>query len=109
MMSDKRKLLIDARAEALFVSTVPTGAKPATSQLAAEISRAIRYHHGSRGCAAEMAYAYGEDPVRAAIRMRWARETVLGVYATNNVPATPAQRRPGSAGRERILSLAPAR
>jgi hypothetical protein len=36
----------------------------------------VRVHGGSRGCAGEVAAAYGDYPEIAAARMRWARTLV---------------------------------
>ena len=73
--------LTAARAEALFVSDVSAYARPTPEQVSDAIRRAVRMHGGTRGCAAEMAAAYGEHPETAAPRMRWAILLVASVYA----------------------------
>jgi hypothetical protein len=40
---------------------------------------AVDQYHGIRGCAAEMAAAYGNDPDSAVARMRWARGVVASL------------------------------
>ncbi|MEU4689835.1 hypothetical protein [Actinoplanes sp. NPDC023714] len=66
--------MIDAaRAEALFASILPTGSLPGAAETTTAIRSAVRRYGGVRGCAAEMAHAYGEHPETAARRMRWAR------------------------------------
>jgi hypothetical protein len=41
---------------------------------------AVRVYGGTRGCAGEMAAAYGEHPETAATRMRWARHAIHASY-----------------------------
>jgi hypothetical protein len=60
------------RAEALFVSALPTGAPVGLSELDRAIAEAMLARGGAAGCAAEMANAYGDNPRYAAERMRWA-------------------------------------
>ncbi|HWH01456.1 MAG TPA: hypothetical protein VNV66_19575 [Pilimelia sp.] len=81
------ELLLAARAEALFTSGIPTGAAPDPAEVTEAISTAVRRHSGTRGCAAAVAYAYGERPETAAPRMRWARCTVLACYPGRRRPA----------------------
>jgi hypothetical protein len=69
-----------ARAEALFVSYLSASA-PLSKQGAADaITLAVRLHGGVRGCAAEVASAYGDHPETAAPRMRWARIAVESLF-----------------------------
>jgi hypothetical protein len=77
-----------ARAEALFVSDLSTASQPTRAQADAVIRRAVRCYGGTRGCAGEVAAAYGQYPEAAAARMRWA----LG--ATRRAYPSPAGRRP---------------
>src|SRR4051794_2122381 len=79
-------LLTAARAEALFTSHLPTGYSPSRGQATAVISAAVRAHGGTRGCAAEVAGAYGERPETAAPRMRWARAVVI--YLWRSMPGS---------------------
>ena len=73
-------LLTAARAEALFTSLLSADSRLSPGEVAAAIAHAVRTHGGARGCAAEVAAAYGEHPETAAPRMRWARTMVETVY-----------------------------
>src|SRR3712207_5733982 len=78
--------LTAARATALFVSHV-SEADPLTGAEVDELIRhSLRTHGGTRGCAADVAAAYGDYPELAARRMRWARRVIESRYAR---PATP--------------------
>ena len=68
-----------ARAEALFTSDLSVRGQYTQIEVAAAIRRAIDTHRGFRGCAGEVAAAYGEHPETAARRMRWARAVVEGI------------------------------
>jgi hypothetical protein len=72
--------LTAARAAALFASDLSAGVPVDPATIHAAIAHAIRGWGGSRGCAAEVAAAYGERPETAVPRMRWALSTVGGVY-----------------------------
>ncbi|MDT4986302.1 MAG: hypothetical protein QOI74_396, partial [Micromonosporaceae bacterium] len=65
--------LAAARAAALFVSDLSAAGNPTGPEVADAISRAVRAHGGSGGCAADVAAAYGDYPEQAARRMCWAR------------------------------------
>ncbi|GAA3840976.1 hypothetical protein GCM10022226_74250 [Sphaerisporangium flaviroseum] len=80
-MTKRSELVDNARAEALFVSRIPTGTTPSRAEATEAIRLAVRGCHGTRGCAAAMATAYGDSPETASVRMRWARDVVLTVYA----------------------------
>src|SRR2546430_6384154 len=82
--------LTAARAEALFVSDLSTADHPSDAQVAAAIRHALRTHGGSRGCAADVAAAYGDHPELAAPRMRWARSVVESLYQ-RRLPVRAAQ------------------
>jgi hypothetical protein len=69
-----------ARAEALFVSDLSVTGQPTGAEVAAAIRHSLRTHGGSRGCAADVAAAYGDYPELAAPRMRWARGVVDCLY-----------------------------
>jgi len=71
-----------ARAEALFASTANTGQRLGRDEMATVIRGAVRRYGGIRGCAEEMAFAYGDHPEAAAERMRWARRCVTEVYGS---------------------------
>jgi hypothetical protein len=77
-----RGQLFAARAEALFASDLSARCEHTRTEVAAAIRHAIGAHHGIRGCAGEVAAAYGEHPETAARRMRWARTVIEGIYAT---------------------------
>jgi hypothetical protein len=98
-MTRSTDLLTAARAEALFTSDISAGSQPTPVDVAAAIRQAVRRYGGTRGCAAEVAAAYGDRPDTAAPRMRWARGVVESVYAR---PARPAADWRSSA----VLSLA---
>lgn len=61
-----------ARAEALFASTLSTCEPHDRAELKAAIAAAVRHYGGVKGCAELMAAEFGEHPVQAAERMRWA-------------------------------------
>src|SRR3982751_1482013 len=61
------------RAAALFVSDISAADRPTRAQAEQAVLHAIRSHGGSRGCVADMAAYYGEDPALATARMVGAR------------------------------------
>jgi hypothetical protein len=73
--------LTAARAEALFVSDLSATGQPTAVLVEAAIKHALQTHGGARGCAADLAAAYGDCPELAARRMRWARSLVEELYA----------------------------
>jgi hypothetical protein len=68
--------VLAAGAEALFVSSLSAQREYTQIEVVDAISYAIGTHDGIRGCAGEVAAAYGEHPETAARRMRWARAVV---------------------------------
>jgi hypothetical protein len=82
-------LLTAARAEAVFASHLSAGSRPTRAVVAVAIERAVRAHGGVRGCAAEVAAAYGDYPETAARRMRWARQVVETVYPGADARSPP--------------------
>lgn len=70
-----------ARAAALFVSDVSVADHPTDAEVDDAIRRSLCTHGGSRGCAADLAAAYGDRPELAASRMRWAIDIVQRRYA----------------------------
>jgi len=70
-----------ARAAALFVSSLSASDDPTSAQIEAAIQHSLLTHGGSRGCAADVAAAYGDYPDVAVIRMRWARSLVVRLYS----------------------------
>ena len=87
--------LTAARAAALFASDLSATAPLHRATIHAAITHAVRSHGGSRGCAAEVAFAYGDHPEVAAPRMRWALSAVGSVYTRSNLPPVrlPAPRK----------------
>lgn len=83
-------VLTAARAEALFTSQLATGSHPAYDVVDEAIRIAVRAHGGVRGCAADVAWEYGDHPEHAVPRMRWARGVVEHLYE-----ARPAARKRG--------------
>jgi len=81
-------ILAAARAEALFASGLPACSRPTGAAAAAAIKDALQAYGGTRGCACEVAAAYGEYPETAAPRMRWARQVVQDTF-----PRCPGRRR----------------
>lgn len=80
-MNSTTDALTAARAAALFVSDVSVADHPTDMDVDAAIRRSLRTHGGSRGCAADLAAAYGDRPELAASRMRWALGVVESRYA----------------------------
>ena len=77
-----------ARADALFASTLQRSDDPSTAQIRQAIITAIRAA-GARGCAAQVAQAYGEHPETAMPRMRWARAEVTRTFGGTRDGAQP--------------------
>jgi hypothetical protein len=71
--------LLAVRAEALFTSNLSARHEHTQIEIAAAIMHAIGTHRGIRGCAGEVAAAFGEHPETATRRMRWARSVVEGI------------------------------
>ena len=67
------------RADALFASAVQRCDNPSLAQIEQAIAATVRAF-GARGCAARVAQAYGDHPETAAVRMRWARAMVTGMF-----------------------------
>lgn len=76
-------LLVYARAGALFLAPVCCGDPLDRATATALIAVQIRAHHGSRGCACDVAQHYGDHPDLAAARMRWALAVVNDLYRSN--------------------------
>jgi hypothetical protein len=87
-MTTTIRLIDTARAEALFASTLPTGSTPGQREATTMITTTVRRCSGVRGCAAEMAGAFGDSPEAAVRRMRWAREIALTLSGSD--PSTTA-------------------
>ncbi len=78
-------MLPAARAAALFVSTVSAGT-PLDREAADRVIRAEVRSRGTRGCVARVARVYGDNPMTAPGRMRWAISTVAGLYPPRHCP-----------------------
>jgi hypothetical protein len=72
--------LTATRAAALFVSSLSVTDQPTNAEVEAAIQHSLRSRGGTRGCAADVAAAYGDYPELAAPRMRWARSVIENVY-----------------------------
>ncbi|MEV4641205.1 hypothetical protein AB0J80_28075 [Actinoplanes sp. NPDC049548] len=79
-MLPQTDLLTAARTEALFTSDLSAHSRPTDAEVTEAIRRAVVAHGGVRGCAAEVAAAFGDHPDVAVARMRWARELVRHTY-----------------------------
>jgi hypothetical protein len=73
-------MLTAARVEAVFTSSLSIDSRPTPAELTAVIREAVRFHGGTRACAGDVAFAYGERPETAAPRMRWARHVVQAAF-----------------------------
>ena len=82
--------LATARAAALFLSDLSVTDQPTSTRVEAAIRHSVRTHGGTRGCAADLAAAYGDHPELAAPRMRWARRVVDSLYPSPVSPSQPA-------------------
>jgi hypothetical protein len=96
-MAKDTDLLTAARAEALFTSCLSADTRPAPDDVTDAIRAAMRAYGGSRGCAAEVAAAYGEHPETAAPRMRWALGVIVATYPPRQHGLVPRPARSGSA------------
>ncbi|MEV4641761.1 hypothetical protein AB0J80_30900 [Actinoplanes sp. NPDC049548] len=63
------------RAEAVFVSHLQTS-DPLSAEAVDDAVETLLRRNGPAGCAAGMAYEFGEHPDTAVRRMRWARDLV---------------------------------
>ena len=77
--SDPDLSISTARAEALFASALQPSGQPSAAQVQQAIAAAVRAF-GTRGCAGQVAQAYGEHPETAVPRMRWARAAAAAAY-----------------------------
>jgi hypothetical protein len=78
-----------ARADALFASALQRSDDPSTEQIRQAIAATVRAL-GTRGCAAQVAQAYGEHPETAVLRMRWVRVAVIGAFGAARPGSAPA-------------------
>lgn len=81
-----------ARVGALFVSVLQPSDAVTPDQVRAAVTGAVR-RHGTRGCAALVAFEFGEHPETAVARMRWAAATVAATFPARR-PVAVADRRP---------------
>ncbi len=73
-------MLTTARTHALFVSPLSESAELKRAEIEAAIQAMVRFHHGTRGCTAEVALSYGDHPDLAVRRMQWARRMVATTF-----------------------------
>ena len=64
-------------ADALFVSALQRSEAPSAGQVRQAID-AVVGSFGCLGCVERVAQEFGDHPEAAAVRMRWARETLAG-------------------------------
>jgi hypothetical protein len=105
-MNTAREIITAARAAALFVSDVSVHDHLTGDQVDAVIRRSVHRHGGTRGCAADVAAAYGDHPELAAPRMRWALDVLASTSrnraafgAGSHVASIAGRRRPARAGK----------
>jgi hypothetical protein len=68
-------IMVSTQAEALFVSDLQPTQLPTSAQIRIAVLRSLgRYR--SIGCAALVAQEYGDHPIEAIQRMRWATDAV---------------------------------
>lgn len=68
-------------AEALFCSPLQPSQEPTAAEIRAAVKERMD-HAGIARCAACLAFEYGEHPVEAAARMRWAVAAVHDAFAS---------------------------
>ena len=71
------------RAEALFASPLQPSDRPTAPEVRQAVAATLRRLR-IQGCAAHLAGDFGDHPETAAVRMRWALDTVRAAY-----PAQP--------------------
>ncbi|MEU4644293.1 hypothetical protein ACIBTZ_33935 [Micromonospora sp. NPDC049460] len=71
--------LLSTRAEALFASTLQPSKDPTPEQIRQAVLYSVSRHRAA-GCAALVAQEYGDHPVEAVSRMRWAVAAVRAAY-----------------------------
>jgi hypothetical protein len=77
----------ESRAEALFVSCLQPSDSPTPAEVGAAIRDSLRANGGLAGCAAQLAAEYGDHPLEAVDRMRWALELVANSRGGRRRPA----------------------
>ena len=98
-MNSTTDVLTAARAAALFVSDVSVADHPTDVEVDDAIRRSLRTHGGSRGCAADLATAYGDHPELAVPRMRWALGIIESRRTRHAAPAIHGYAAPIRIGR----------
>ena len=71
--------LLSTRAEALFASMLQPSTDPTPEQIRQAVLNSVSRHRAA-GCAALVAQEYGDHPVGAVSRMRWAVAAVRAAY-----------------------------
>ncbi len=77
-----------ARCEALFASGLQCSDGPTAEAVAEAISRTVR-RLGTGGCAGRMAQEFGDHPETAVERMRWVRQLVAELPASQRARPGP--------------------
>lgn len=91
-MNESSDFLANAQAEALFASGMSASTDPTSAEARAAIREAVCALGGTRGCAGQVAAAYGDCPEVAVPRMRWARQVVRTTLSASAASAAHAGR-----------------
>lgn len=75
-------------ADALFCSTLETGATPTDVELATAIRSSLRRRRGWNGCTRAVAVAFTESPISAAEREAWCHQLAVQALNASEVRAT---------------------
>src|SRR4051812_45436769 len=87
--ADQNKAEVEAtRAEALFASWLQSSQQPTSIEIRQAVRGTLR-RHGGAGCAALVAQEFGEHPVEAVWRMRWALDALAAVKTPRPVIERP--------------------
>jgi hypothetical protein len=89
--------LNDVRSEALFASSLQPSDQPTPAQVRTAIMLTVR-RLGTHGCASCMAQEFGDEPLAAVARMRWARRLVADCFTVQPV-ALPVRQLVGAGAR----------
>jgi hypothetical protein len=71
--------VVEARADALFVSPLQRSDQPSAATVDRAIAAAVKAF-GCRGCAGLVAQEFGEHPETAVTRMRWVRAKICECF-----------------------------
>ena len=90
-INESTDFLATAQAEALFASGMSASTDPTSAEVRAAIRQAVCAHGGTRGCACQVAAAFGDYPEVAVPRMRWARRVVRSTLSAPRVHASKSR------------------